>query len=103
MNKAKGLVVLGVTGSIAAYRSCEIVNRLKREGFAVKVIMTKEAGEFITPLTLQTLSQNKVLQDMFALPDEWNPVHTSIAEEARLGKAERELICQRAELEAHLH
>jgi len=84
VNKAKGLVVLGVTGSIAAYRSCEIVNRLKREGFAVKVIMTKEAGEFITPLTLQTLSQNKVLQDMFALPDEWNPVHTSIAEEARL-------------------
>jgi len=72
------------TASIAAYKACEIVNLLRKDSFAVRVIITKDALEFVTPLTFQTLSGNKVLTDMFELPDQWNPVHTSLADEASL-------------------
>ena len=84
MKKAARTIVLGVTGSIAAYRACEITGRLRKLGFTVKVIMTAEAHAFVTPLTLQTLSGNKVVTDMFALPEQWELVHTSLAEEADL-------------------
>jgi len=77
-------VILGVTGSIAAYRACDIVNSLRKAGFNVTVIMTKEAKEFISPLTFQTLSRNKVYSEMFELPAEWNPIHTSLADMADL-------------------
>lgn len=84
MKKDAKTVILGVTGSIAAYKACELTSLLKREGLNVRVILTREAKEFVTALTLQTLSQNKALTDMFAPPDEWDPVHTSLAEEADL-------------------
>ncbi|MCK5014621.1 MAG: bifunctional phosphopantothenoylcysteine decarboxylase/phosphopantothenate--cysteine ligase CoaBC [Candidatus Omnitrophica bacterium] len=58
-------VLLGVTGSIAAYKSAEIIRRLVEKGLKVSVIMTKEAGHFITPLTLASLSGEKVYQGMF--------------------------------------
>ena len=77
-------VVLGVTGSIAAYRACEIVSALKKLSFDVKVVLTKEGAQFITPLSLQTLSGNKVYTDMFELPEKWDPVHTSLAQSASL-------------------
>lgn len=80
----KKTVVLGVTASIAAYRACEITSALVRASFDVRVLLTKEAGVFITPLTLQTLSRNKVVEDMFALPEKWDPIHTSIADKADL-------------------
>ena len=82
--KKSGTVMLGVTGSIAAYRACDIISALRKEGISVQVILTKEAQEFITPLSVQTLSCNKVITEMFALPDEWEPVHTSIADKAAL-------------------
>ncbi|MFA5094872.1 MAG: flavoprotein [Candidatus Omnitrophota bacterium] len=81
---AKKEVILGVTGSIAAYRACEIVNGLRKSGFNVTVIMTKEAKEFVSPLTFQTLSHNRVYSEMFETPSEWNPVHTSLADKADL-------------------
>ncbi len=81
---AKKEVILGVTGSIAAYRACDIVNSLRKEGFGVTVIMTKEAKEFVSPLTFQTLSRNKVYSEMFETLSEWNPVHTSLADKAGL-------------------
>jgi len=84
MKKDIKTIILGVTGSIAAYKACELTNLLKREGFDVRVLLTREAKEFVTALTLQTLSQNKVIMDMFESPEEWNPVHTSLAEEADL-------------------
>lgn len=84
MKKAKKTIILGVTGSIAAYKSCEITNLLKKEGFDVRILLTKEAKEFVTPLTLQTLSQNKVISDMFEPASEWDPVHTSLALKADL-------------------
>ena len=77
-------VILGVTGSIAAYKACEIINRLRERRINVTVVMTKEAQEFITPLTLQTLSANKVIRDLFALPDNVSPVHISLAQKADL-------------------
>lgn len=77
-------VVLGITGSIAAYRACELISLLKRDSFDVQVVLTKEGAQFITPLALQTLSQNKVITDMFELPEEWNPLHTAIADRAGL-------------------
>ena len=81
---AKKEVLLGVTGSIAAYRACDIINNLRRAGVNITVIMTKEAKEFISPLTFQTLSHNKVYSEIFELPAEWSPVHTSLADRANL-------------------
>lgn len=79
----KALIILGVTGGIAAYKACDIIRGLKRESFDVQVLMTKESEKFIAPLTLQTLSKNKVFTDMFELPGEWDPIHTSLAQTAR--------------------
>jgi len=57
-------VVLGVTGSIAAYKAAEIASQLCKSGHDVFVVMTRRATEFITPLTLATLSRNPVLCDL---------------------------------------
>lgn len=73
-------IILGVTGSIAAYKACEIINRLRERRIDVAVVMTEEAQKFIAPLTLQTLSANKVICDLFALPENINPAHISLAE-----------------------
>lgn len=77
-------IVVGVTGSIAAYKACEIISSLKKSSFDIKAILTKEGANFITPLTLQTLSGNKVYTDMFEPPQSWEPVHTSLADSASL-------------------
>ncbi len=77
-------IILGVTGSIAAYKACDIIRRLKEENFNVTVIMTDDANEFITPLTLASLSRNKVYCDMFADPDAWNIEHVSLAQKSDL-------------------
>lgn len=61
----QGRIVLGVTGSIAAYKSAELIRRLQEKGHDVTVVMTKEAARFIAPLTLATLSGKKVLSDLF--------------------------------------
>lgn len=73
-------VVLGVSGSIAAYKACEIVRALVKDGCDVRVIMTAAAMEFVTPLTFQTLSRNPVGVDQFALPERWQPEHISLAQ-----------------------
>ncbi len=77
-------IVLGVTGGIAAYKACAIINRLRGRGFAVSVVMTAQAEEFITPLTLQTLSGNTVVRGLFALPGNFTPAHISLAQKADL-------------------
>ena len=82
--KKAGPVILGVTGSIAAYRACDIISALRKESIDVQVILTKEAAEFITPLSVQTLSCNKVITEMFAMPEKWEPIHTSIADKAAI-------------------
>jgi len=81
---AKKTIVLGVTGSIASYKAADLVSGLTRKGFEVFAIMTKEAAEFISPLTLQTLSGNKVYSGMFEFVEEWDAKHVSLAKRADL-------------------
>jgi phosphopantothenoylcysteine decarboxylase/phosphopantothenate--cysteine ligase len=75
-------IVLGVTGGIAAYKSAEILRLLVKEGAHVRVIMTKNAREFITPLTLQTLSGNPVSTETFDLTQESEIGHIRLADTA---------------------
>lgn len=77
-------VVLGITGGIAAYKACDIVSGLKKLNANVDVIMTQAATEFITPLTLQSISQNKVTVDMFQKLANWEIEHISLAKKADL-------------------
>jgi phosphopantothenoylcysteine decarboxylase/phosphopantothenate--cysteine ligase len=77
-------VVLGVSGGIAVYKSCDLVSKLKKLGINVHVIMTKAATEFVSPLTFQSLSQNYVVSDMFAEPKTWDVEHISLAKKADL-------------------
>ena len=77
-------IVLGITGCIAAYKACEIVSRLKKEGANVKVIMTQHAMEFVQPLSFETLSGNRVITDLFDRDFEFDVKHVSLAKEADL-------------------
>ena len=77
-------IVLGVTGGIAAYKCAEVVSRLRHLGANVHVIMTKNATEFVAPLTFQTLSANPVTTDTFAAPEEWNVEHVALAKAAEV-------------------
>jgi phosphopantothenoylcysteine synthetase/decarboxylase len=75
-------IVLGVTGSIAAYKAADLVRLMRKRDWAVSVIMTRGATEFITELTLRTLSQNPVAVDMFSREHDWYPEHISLADRA---------------------
>ena len=77
-------IVIGVTGGIAAYKVCGLINYLKSEGANIDVIMTKSATNFITPLTLEALSGNKVITYMFKRPDYIEVEHISLATKADL-------------------
>jgi phosphopantothenoylcysteine decarboxylase/phosphopantothenate--cysteine ligase len=77
-------IVLGVTGGIAAYKSAEIVSRLRHLGARVHVIMTRNATEFVSPLTFQTLSANPVVTDTFDAPEYWNVEHVALAKLAEV-------------------
>jgi len=83
MLKNKNMVI-GITGGIACYKVCEIISYLVREGANVDVIMTKNATEFITPLTIETLSKNKVVTDMFEKKEHIEVEHISLARKADL-------------------
>jgi phosphopantothenoylcysteine decarboxylase/phosphopantothenate--cysteine ligase len=75
-------IVLGVSGGIAAYKSAELVRQLVTAGANVRVMMTRNATEFITPLTLQTLSANPVANDTFSLTQESEIGHIRLADSA---------------------
>src|SRR5437016_6415634 len=77
-------VVLGVTGSIAAYKSAELAGLLVKQHHNVFVVMTADAMEFITPLTLQTLSKNPVMTSFFDEKENWRPGHIELADNADL-------------------
>ena len=77
-------IVLGVTGGIAAYKSAELVSRLRHLGANVHVIMTRNATEFVSPLTFQTLSANQVVTDTFQAPEYWNVEHVALAKLAEV-------------------
>ncbi len=75
-------IIVGVTGGIAIYKTLDLISKLKKENANIEVIMTKAATEFITPLTFQTMSQNKVHFDMFGLVNEMEIEHISLAKKA---------------------
>ncbi len=78
-------IVLGITGGIAAYKSAELIRLLKKEEFNVKVIMSKNAKRFITPLTMAVLSENKLYIDLFSQNEEDEEIrHISLARWADL-------------------
>src|SRR5437016_12464282 len=77
-------IVLGVTGSIAAYKSAELTSLLVKQGHNVFIVMTRDAAEFITPLTLQTLSKNPVTTSFFEEKENWRPGHIELADRANL-------------------
>ena len=77
-------VILGVTGSIAAYKAADLASKLVRDAMDVHVVMTAAAERFITPLTLQTLSRNEVVCASSALRPDWKPVHIDLADRASL-------------------
>lgn len=78
------VVIVGVTGSIAAYKAAEIVSQLRKRDFEVHVVMTREAEKFITPLTMQTLSRQPVVTSDAAPGGEWKPRHIELADRADL-------------------
>ena len=77
-------IIIGITGGIACYKVCEIITHLVRAGANVEVIMTKNATEFITPLTIETLSKHKVILDMFEKKSHVEVEHISLARKADL-------------------
>ena len=77
-------ILLGVSGSISAYKACDLITELKGLGFSVKVVMTKDACHFITALTLQSFSGQEVVEDFFSLPGRTKPVHIELAKSSDL-------------------
>lgn len=80
----KPVVILGVTASIAAYKAADIASRLRKLDVDVFVVMTRGATQFIGALTLQTLSRNPVIIDLFAEGQGWQPGHIELADKADL-------------------
>lgn len=77
-------IVLGVTGSIAAYKAADIASQLTKAGHSVTCVLTASALHFVTPMTLQTLSKNPVITDLFAEGNGWQPGHIQLADQAEL-------------------
>jgi phosphopantothenoylcysteine decarboxylase len=77
-------IILGITGSIAAYKAADLASQLTKAGHKVTCVLTKSALEFVTPLTLSTLSKNPVITDLFAEKEGWQPGHIQLADEADL-------------------
>jgi phosphopantothenoylcysteine synthetase/decarboxylase len=82
---AKRTILLGVTGSIAAYKAGDLASQLRKLDHDVFCVMTRDATHFITPLTLQTLSRHPVTVDLFEEGEgDWRPGHLALADTADL-------------------
>ena len=77
-------IVLGVTGSIAAYKAADIASQLTKRAYEVRAVMTAEAQHFLAPLTLQTLSRQPVVTNLFDEKIGWQPGHIDLADRADL-------------------
>lgn len=78
------MIVVGVTGSIAACKSVELVSQLSRSGLDVRVIMTRDAQRFVTALPFKTLSRNPVITDLYDEEEGWKPSHIDVADRAAM-------------------
>lgn len=83
MNPRKN-IVLGVTGSIAAYKAVDLASQLTKDGFTVNVVMTSDAQRFITPLPFKTMSRRPVVTDLYDEEEGWKPAHIELADNADL-------------------
>jgi phosphopantothenoylcysteine synthetase/decarboxylase len=81
---AQPMVILGVTGSIAAYKAVDVASRLTKEGCEVRVVLTADAQRFITPLAFKTLSRHPVITDLYDEEEDWKPAHIELADRADL-------------------
>src|ERR1035437_4848294 len=77
-------IVLGVTGSIAAYKAADLTSQLAKQGWEVHVVLTADALRFITAVPFTTLSRHPVVTDLYDVVDEWQPTHIKLADEADL-------------------
>ena len=77
-------IIVGITGGIAAYKACDVISKLRKLGAEIEVIMTENAEEFITPLTVQTVSNNMVYTEMFETARTWEVEHIELAKRADL-------------------
>jgi len=84
MSNAAKTIVLGVGGSIAAYKAADLTSQLAKRGYDIHVVMTKSAAEFVTPLTFKTLSRNPVTASVFDEKESWHPGHIDLADRAQL-------------------
>jgi phosphopantothenoylcysteine decarboxylase len=87
MNQSKmsgKIVVLGVSGSIAAHRAVDLASLLVKAGCAVHVVMTAEAQRFVTALPFKTLSRHPVVTDLYDVEEGWKPAHVELADAADL-------------------
>ena len=77
-------IVLGVTGSIAAYKAAELTSLLTKQGCDVRVVLTADALRFITAVSFKTLSRHPVVTDIYDEEEGWQPTHIKLADEANL-------------------
>jgi phosphopantothenoylcysteine decarboxylase len=77
-------IVLGVTGSIAAYKAAELTSLLTKQGCDVRVVLTADALRFITAVSFKTLSRHPVVTDLYDEEEGWQPAHIKLADEANL-------------------
>src|SRR5437667_9821966 len=77
-------ILLVISGGIAAYKSLELIRRLRERGAEVRSILTRGGAEFVTPLAVAALSEHKVYQDLFSLTDESEMGHIRLSREADL-------------------
>ena len=77
-------IVLGVTGSIAAYRAVDLCSQLTKKGCDVRVVMTLQALRFVTAIPFKTLSRNPVVTDLYDEESGWKPSHITLADDANL-------------------
>ena len=77
-------IILGVCGSIAAYKAADLTSKLVKRGYAVFVVMTENATSFVGAMTFQTLSKNPVTSGVFDERESWRPTHIDLADRADL-------------------
>ncbi len=77
-------LLLGVSGSVACYKACELTSTLTQEGYAVDVVLTETAADMIAPETFRALSQRNVYTDLFDEAEDRQPIHIDLADRAEL-------------------
>ena len=84
MSDSKSMIVLGVTGSIAAHKAADLASQLTHVNCDVHVVMTADAQQFISPLPFKTLTRNPVITNLYDEEEGWKPAHIRLADEADL-------------------